>query len=74
MGDSNHGGMVYGFVTTGDSWRMLRCDGSFLITEKIEVVFDTMRREEGKQRWMRDFSIIVDCEYAALSDGSVAKQ
>lgn len=23
MGDSNHGGVFYGFTTTGDSWRML---------------------------------------------------
>lgn len=70
MGDSNHGGIVYGFVTTGDTWRMLRydaSDGSFLVSNKIEVAFDTMRRE--KERWIRDFSVIVDCVYAALNDG-----
>ncbi|KAF8472134.1 hypothetical protein BDZ91DRAFT_717287 [Kalaharituber pfeilii] len=75
MGESNHGGMVYGFVTTGVTWRMLRydgSDGSFLVTNRIEVVFDTMRREQ--ERWMRDFSIIVDCVYAALRDGGVAKK
>ncbi|RPB24990.1 hypothetical protein L211DRAFT_784112 [Terfezia boudieri ATCC MYA-4762] len=69
MSDSNHGGVVYGFVTTGDSWRMLRYDtseGSFLVTNKIEAVFDTMGRE--KERWMSSFSVIVDCLYA-LSNG-----
>ncbi|KAF8416978.1 hypothetical protein EV426DRAFT_721537 [Tirmania nivea] len=36
QGDSNY--LVYGFVTTGGSWRMLRYDGaSFLITDKIEA-------------------------------------
>lgn len=69
LGDSNHGGVAYGFVTTGDSWRMLRYDSdrSFLVTNKIEAVFDTMGRDEKK--WMREFSVIVDCVYAALGDG-----
>lgn len=69
MGDRNHGGVVYGFVTTGDSWRMLRhdvSDGSFLVTDKIAAAFDTMGRYEKK--WMEDYSVIVDCVYAALGD------
>ena len=56
MGKNNHGGVVYGFVTTGDSWRMLSYDASdrsFLGTNKIKVVYDTMR-----ERWLRDSSII----------------
>jgi len=75
MGDSNHGGIVYGFVTTGNTWRMLRydaSDGLFLVPNKIEVVFDTMRRE--REKWIRDFSVIVDCVYAALSDGSTVNR
>ena len=42
MGDSNHGGVVYGFATTGVSWRMLSYDGaSFQVSEKVEAVFET---------------------------------
>ncbi|KAF8538493.1 hypothetical protein BDD12DRAFT_152826 [Trichophaea hybrida] len=34
MRDNNGGGRVYGFVTTGESWRMLRYDGtSFALRE-----------------------------------------
>ena len=75
MGDSNHGGAVYGFVTTGVDWRMLRydaSDGSFLVSNRIEAVFDTMWRE--RDRWIRDFSVIVDCVYAALGDGGKVNQ
>jgi hypothetical protein len=36
--DINGGGEVYGFVTTGKAWRMLKYDGtSFELTEKIDV-------------------------------------
>ena len=38
----------------------------------IEVVFDTMRRE--RERWIRGFSGIVDCVYAALSDGGIVRE
>lgn len=45
MGDGNKGSIVYGFVTTGGSWRVLSYDGcTFKVTDKIEVVFDTMAR------------------------------
>ena len=76
MGDSNHGGLVYGFVTTGGSWRMLSYDGrTFKVTDKIEVVFDTMgRNDQTKEKWMKEFSVLVDCVYAALSNGGKAKK
>ena len=45
------GGEVYGFVTTGDSWRMIRYDGAFRMTEKMDTLFDTM--DEDKQRIIR---------------------
>jgi len=52
---------------------MLRYDGtSFTITYKIKAVFDTIGRR--KERWMNDFSVIVDCVYAALGDGDVARK
>ena len=54
MGDSNHGGVAYGFATTGVSWRMLRYDSaSFQGSEKVEAVFKTMGRS--KERWCRDY-------------------
>ncbi|KAF8465986.1 hypothetical protein BDZ91DRAFT_726081 [Kalaharituber pfeilii] len=71
--DSNHEGILYGFVTTGESWRMLRYNGaSFLITDKMDAVFDTMGRR--KERWMESYSHLVDCIYAALCDGGIAKK
>ncbi|KAI5839545.1 hypothetical protein DFP73DRAFT_561270 [Morchella snyderi] len=42
MRDNNGGGSVYGFITTGDSWRMVSYDGTFQMSEKMEVLFDTM--------------------------------
>ncbi|KAF8454351.1 hypothetical protein BGX38DRAFT_1328574 [Terfezia claveryi] len=68
MGDNNNGGFVYGFVTTGDSWRMLSYDGVlFRVTEKLHVMFETMGKD--KDRWMKDYSLLVDCVYAALGKG-----
>ncbi|KAA8897860.1 hypothetical protein FN846DRAFT_224806 [Sphaerosporella brunnea] len=70
--DNNGGGRVYGFVTTGESWRMLRYDGtSFTQTRKIEVLFEGMDQE--KEKWMGEYSVIVDCVNAALSDGGIVK-
>lgn len=66
-----HGGVVYGFITNGVAWKMLRYDsieGNFLSTYKIETIFDTMGSE--KDRWLSSFSCIVNCVYAALSDGA----
>ena len=36
--DQNSGGVVYGFITTGESWRMLRYDGTFQMTNKMDVI------------------------------------
>ena len=48
MGDINRGGVVYGFITTG----MLSHDGAvFQVTEKVEVVFETMGKLETVQFW-----------------------
>jgi hypothetical protein len=68
MSDNNCGGEVYGFVTTGKSWQMLRYDGaSFHMTDEMVVLFHTM--DEDKARWMRDCSILVDCMNIALRNG-----
>ncbi|KAI5839543.1 hypothetical protein DFP73DRAFT_561266 [Morchella snyderi] len=68
----NGGGEVYGFVTTGDTWRMLKYDGKFQMTNKMEVLFDTM--DEDKEKWMKDYSILVDCMYTALNNGGIVKK
>jgi len=61
-------GVVYGFVTTGGSWWMLSYDGrTFQVTHDIAVVFDTMATN--KEKWMKEFSVLVDCVYAALRNG-----
>lgn len=66
--DINGGGEVYGFITTGEAWRMLRYDGtSFELTEKTDVMFDTMDRN--KERWVKGYSELVDCMFVALSNG-----
>ncbi|KAA8898902.1 hypothetical protein FN846DRAFT_194803 [Sphaerosporella brunnea] len=73
MRDNNVEGMVYGFVTTGESWRMLSYDGtSFALTEKIEVLFEGMHGD--KERWMGEYSVIVDCMNVALSNGGLVEK
>lgn len=53
--DRNNGGDVYGFVTTGTHWQMIRYDGkSFVAIESFTVFFRTMRTD--KKRWMNDCS------------------
>lgn len=71
--DNNGAGVMYGFVTTGESWRMLRYDGeSFEKTERMDVLFETMG--ENQQRWMKDYSLLVDCMNVALGDGGVVRE
>ena len=66
---NNHGkGEIYGFVTTGDVWGMVRYDGStFQMSNLFTVLFYTMGKE--KERWMKESSIVVDCITAALHRG-----
>ncbi|KAG0133659.1 hypothetical protein HOY82DRAFT_538055 [Tuber indicum] len=66
MRENNGGGIVYGFITSGDGWRMVSYDGAFVITEEMRPIFDTMGKD--KRRWMKDYSLIVDCLNVALSD------
>jgi len=68
--DNNAGGIIYGFVTTGDDWRMLSYDGGdFVITEKFTVLFDTMK--DRKERWLQGNAVIVDCMLLALINGGI---
>ena len=71
--DNNGGGVVYGFVTTGESWQMLSYDGKdFCLSRKIYSVFGGMRKD--KELWLKDFSGVVDCMYFALSNGGIVKK
>lgn len=66
--DNNGGGVVYGFVTTGESWQMLRYDGKdFCLPRKIHSVFGRM--DEDKDLWMKDCFVLVDCFNVALGRG-----
>ncbi|KAG0632804.1 hypothetical protein HOY80DRAFT_731632 [Tuber brumale] len=67
MWDCNGGGTVYGFVTMGDFWRMVSFDGTFKKSQVVGLLFETMAEEE--ERWMADYSILVDCLNVALSNG-----
>ena len=67
MRDHNGEGKVYGFVTAREFWRMLSYDGTFEMTNNMEVLFDTM--DEEKETWMKDHSVLVDCIYAVMSKG-----
>lgn len=70
--DNNGGGLLYGFVTTGESWRMIRYNGiSFEKTEKMDVLFETMG--ENQQRWIEHYSALVDCINLALDTGGIVK-
>lgn len=70
--DNNGEGVLYGFVTTGESWRMIRYDGiSFEKSEKMDVFFETMG--ENQQRWIKDYSVLVDCMNLALGTSGIVK-
>lgn len=68
MRERNGGeGEVYGFVTTGELWRMIRYGGIFEMTDTFSILFGRMAKD--KQRWMKEFSILVECMVMALSHG-----
>ena len=73
MRERNGGvGEVYGFVTAGDIWRMIRYGGSFEMTDTFSILFGRMAKD--KQRWMKEFSILVECMVMALSHGGVVQR
>ena len=72
IGDNNPGGIVYGLVTSGDAWQIIRYQREiFTQTDPVQVVFRTMERDKAK--WLKESSIIVDFLDAAMrSEGFVA--
>ncbi|KAF8444161.1 hypothetical protein BDZ91DRAFT_815912 [Kalaharituber pfeilii] len=70
--DNNGYGEVYGFIMTGESWKMFQYDGqSFRATRKIDVLFEDMCDEE---LWMKENTVLVDCFIVALSSGGIVKK
>ena len=70
MRDANGGGKVFGFITTGEDWRVVVYDGNrFEMTEKFSILFDTVGKQ--RERWMRDYSALVDCMNVALRNGGI---
>ena len=67
MRKKKDGGKVYGFITTGGTWRMPEYDGAtFRKTEMIILVFDAMDRQ--LDMWMERSSILVECINVALKN------
>jgi len=63
-------GKAYGFVTTGEQWRMIVYDGTrFQMTETFFALFGAM--DTNKDRWMRECSVVVECVLFALNNGGV---
>jgi len=64
---------VYGLVTTGVYWRMVKYDGKmFVMSDIFELVFNTMARN--KERWMKNCSGLIDCLLFVLTnEGPVVK-
>ena len=69
MRDNNCKGEVYGFVTTGTQWQMIRYDGTFRVTDPMQVLIPRMGKK--MDLWMEHHSIVVDCVNVVLSRGIV---
>jgi len=70
MWDNNNGGYIYGFATTGESWRMFSFNGVlFEGSRNMDVLFLGMEKEGGKEEWISNYSAIVDCLATALIEG-----
>ncbi|KAG0132797.1 hypothetical protein HOY82DRAFT_285272 [Tuber indicum] len=67
MRDCNGGGMVYGFVTNGEHWKMISFGGEFKISQTISLLFETM--DENVEQWIAQYSILIECFNVALSEG-----
>lgn len=70
--DTNGGGYVYGFITTGESWRLITYNGQFHMTDKMDLLLDRMH--DRKEKWMKDHSVLVDCIWFALGNGGTVEE
>ena len=70
MWDSNgKKGIVYGFAVAGEDWQLVTYDGKFRLTDKFTVMFPSMGEKGMKEKWMREYSVVVDLLYIALEEG-----
>lgn len=68
---SNGKGSIFGFVTTGKRWRMLRFDGnSWQMSEEILTIFDLF--PIGKAKGVSKYVQVADCVHFALENGGRA--
>ena len=71
--DYNQAGTVYGFVTTGQHWKMLSCDGAlFQTTREFMAVSDGT--EEDKEPRTKKCSVTVGCLVVALTTGGIVRK
>ena len=64
--DLNGKGDVFGFVTNGPVWRMLKNGGkTFTISRQFMFIFEGMT--EQKEKWMENNSELVRCLWMALT-------
>ena len=58
--------VYYGYTTTGAAWRMVDYDGKdFRISPEMHLVFDGLA--ENKDKWLKDYSKVIDCLHFGLS-------
>lgn len=51
---------------------MLSYDGAeFVMTNEFMVMFDTM--QDDKEKWMKEYSVVVACIVVALTNGGIVK-
>ncbi|KAF8473502.1 hypothetical protein BDZ91DRAFT_404492 [Kalaharituber pfeilii] len=73
MRSINGSGEVYGFVTTGKSWQMLKYDGnSSQFSKEMLVLFRKIGRD--KKRWMDNNSVLADCMYTVFYNAGKKSQ
>ena len=70
MWQNNGAGEVYGFMSSGEEWRMVKYDGvKFIMTRSFKAMFEGMEKE--KELWLTDYSVVVDTIIAALLCGGM---
>jgi hypothetical protein len=66
---NNDNKSVYGFVTTGIDWKLIKYDGLFTISDKMTLLFSRM--SDRKEEWLQRCSQVVDVIYRTVVDNNV---
>jgi len=68
--ENSGGGVAYDSTTVLDLWRMMAYDNKpWEITEQFPSLFRHLGVQ--KERWLKDYSVLVDCMYVALISGGI---